>query len=92
MAVSQAGTWTTGSIEIDELIGGLPGSQSLYGVAHSPLGPNADTGTPNQLGTIAPPTAGVVTDLQIDYPVEWMRAKTPAGMTGTVGVWVETLE
>lgn len=82
-------SWGGSDIIIEELIGGVPGAASLYGNTNSPFGPNADTGTAKQVGTLSPGGP----DLLIEYPVEFLRARTDANLTGTVDICgAETLE
>jgi hypothetical protein len=70
-------TWAGDDVILEELTGGLPGFGS-----NMPFAPQSDTGNVVQLGTYSPGSGDVV----ISAPVEYIRARTGAGLTGTVDV------
>jgi hypothetical protein len=75
MRIVSTGNFAGSPIIIEELVAGMPGNGT-----HSPIYPQSDTGTARVLGTI--PVAGA--DLLIEDPVEFIRARTDANLTGTV--------
>jgi hypothetical protein len=72
-------SWAGDNVYLEELVGGLPG----FG-ANSPFAPQADTGTVIELGAYPPGSSDII----INAPVEFMRARTGSGLTGTVDVHV----
>ena len=75
MRISAIGSFAVDVITIEELIGGTPGNGT-----NSPYPPQTDSGTAKVVGTI--PVAGA--DLLVEDPIQFVRARTGANMTGTV--------
>jgi hypothetical protein len=69
--------WAADNVIIEELTGGLPGNGT-----GSPFPPQTDTGSVVQIGAFPPGSSDVV----INAPVEFIRARTGASLTGTVSV------
>ena len=75
------GTWTAGNVILEELVGGnpvSPGPLTQYNPGQ--LTNNSQTGIVTQLGVFGPGS----TDLEIDAPIEYIRARTDANIVGLV--------
>lgn len=70
--------WAGGNVILEELIGGLPGN------GNSPYPPSSDTGTAKQIQQVGSGDADVI----INAPLDFLRARTDANVTGTVDVFV----
>lgn len=70
-----------GNIVIEQLVGGIPGNG-----LNSPYPPQSDTGEVTYLASI--PLDGTQYDLTITTPIEYIRARTDAGVLGTVDVFM----
>lgn len=75
--------WSAGNVILEELLGGVPTSPGPL-VQDNPglLMAGSQTGTVQQLGVFGPGSA----DFEIDTPVEYIRARTDASITGKVSV------
>ncbi len=70
-------SWAGGNVILEELIGGLPGN------GNSPYPPTNDTGTAKVIQQV-----GDDADVIINAPMDFIRARTDANVTGTVDVFV----
>jgi hypothetical protein len=70
-------SWAADNVIIEELVGGLPGN------GNSPYPPSSDTGSVVQVAQVGPNSG----DLTIEAPIDFIRARTGANMTGTVSVF-----
>lgn len=74
--VSIVGTFGGDNVILEELIGGLPGT------GNTPYAPSSTTGTIVQVGVFSAPQ-----DVIIEAPMDYLRARTGSGLTGSASVF-----
>lgn len=75
-------SWSAGNVILEELLGGLPTSPGPVQGNPGLLTVNAQTGTVVAIGTFGPNAP----DLEIDAPIEFIRARKDNNIVGTVSV------
>jgi hypothetical protein len=77
--------WSAGNVILEELVGGVPtnaGPITQYNPGQPSTG---QTGTIVQIGVFGPGAA----DFEIDWPIDFIRARTDADITGNVSVYLQ---
>lgn len=84
--VSGTSAWTAGNVIIEELVGGVPTSPGPI-TQYNPgqLTNNVESGTIRQIDTFG---AGAA-DYEIDMPIDFIRARTDANISGKVSVFLQ---
>jgi hypothetical protein len=78
--------WTAGNVILEELVGGVPTSPGPI-TQYNPgkLTSNTETGTVVQIGVFGPGAA----DFEIDWPIDFIRARSDSGISGNVSVFLQ---
>jgi hypothetical protein len=84
--ISGGTAWSAGNVILEELVGGVPTSPGPI-TQYNPgkLTDNVQTGTIVQIGVFGPGVA----DFEIDWPIDFIRARTDSGITGNVSVYLQ---